>query len=447
MASAWQGVSVGSGTLLTATPTWTRLDTGISGLACNGVSIRRGRRSTWERTETGTCTVSFTDRAGYLDPTGASSLISKPFAVAIRNPVTDEWFPLFRGSVDDVGVTMNRSQRHLDVVVQAVDLFDYFANFELLPGLAGMTNAAVNAAGYVVYAPLGYDNRINAILGDAHVPSAFRAVFSGNIICTESRYSAGDRVMQALEEAVDAEFPTIANHYVDKQGKYQAHGRYARFYPDTVNADAPNWDFNRWKVGDNVAAAADATRARMQEPYTFSESRADIRNAALCYPVDFWDIDNLQAYVYEDAASQTAHGTRTWTAPNLAIESETSVGLTAEDNCYAVSEYVVTNYKDPVPRIPQVTVATVRPESVEYGPAAWAYMCGADISDIVNVQIGHPGGGGFNADHFIEGISIDIEPGPGSLDNSFPLITHTVDLSSAAHWANLPDVFGTYPPA
>jgi hypothetical protein len=443
VASDWEGVSVGSGNLLTAAPTWTRLDAGITGLRCSGISIQRGRSSVFERTGTGTCTATFNDRVGYLDPTNAASLISKPFAVAIRNPVSDEWHPLFRGIVDDAGFVLNKHTLKLETAIQAVDLFDAFSNFELIPGLAGFVNAQINSAGYVFYEDAGFDERVLAILGDFGLPSQLYSVFTGNIICRESTYAAGDKVMQALEEAVDAEFPTVANHYVDKRGRYQVHGRYARFDPDTVSASASNWDFERWEVGDNAAARADTGKAKMQEPYGFSESRADIRNAALCFPEGV-DQSDLEDFIYADATSRAAHGTRTWTAPNLQVEEETTLGMTGKEFCQLVSEYIVENYKNPIPRIPQVTVGTERPGGPDvFGPAAWAYMCGVDISDVVNVAIGHPGGGGFATDHYVEGIRIHIHPGPGSLDNSFPFIKHTADLSSVDHWASNP--FGAVP--
>lgn len=397
----------------------------------------------FEKTDTGTCRVIFNDRVGYLDPTNAASLISKPFAIALRNPMTDEWFPLFRGIVDDAGFLMNHSTLKLETAIEAVDMFDYFANYELIPGLAGFAGTP-NAQGYVFYEDAGFDERILAILGDAGVGASLYSVFTGNIICRESIYAAGDKVLQALEEAVDAELPTVANHYVDKRGRYQAHGRYARFDPDGVSASATNWDFNRWKVGDNAAARADTGAggtAKMQEPYAFSESRADIRNAALCYPEGV-DQADLGDYIFTDETSRTTHGTRTWTAPNLQVLEETTIGLTGKEFCQYVSQYIVENYADPIPRIPSVTVGTEHPTADVFGEASYEYMCGADISDVVTVTIGHPGGGGFATDYYIEGIRISMRPGPGSLDNSYPIIKHTVDLSSADHWASNP--FGLF---
>lgn len=448
MASDWEGVSVASADdMFTVSPTWTRLDTGISGLRVSSITIQRGRTSEFEQTDTGTCTVLFNDRVGYLDPTLSSNLVSSPFAIALRNPITDEWFPLFRGVVDEIGFAINKHTLKIETQLTAVDAFDYFSNFELIPGLAGFSNALVNAAGYVFYEDAGFDERISAILGDCNWPIGMQSVFTGNIICSESKYASGDKVMQALEEAVDAEFPTVANHYIDKRGFYQAHGRYARFDPDGVAASASNWDFNRWKVGDNAAARADSGpggTAKLQEPYSFTVSRKLVRNAALAYPqydVNGNPVDqsDLSDYIYTDEVSRGSHGTRTWTAPNLKIAEETTIGLTGKQACQYFSEYIVENYKDPVPRLASATVGSEYPDHDVFGAASWEYMCGADISDVVNVKITHPGGGGFDeVDHYIEGIRIEMHPGPGGLDNAYPIIKHTADLSPAAYWNHNP---------
>lgn len=451
MASDWLGVSFApDGTIFDASPTWERLDAGVAGLRVESISIRSGRQSEFEQTNTGTCTVTFHDRNGVLDPTNASSdfygkLLSRPFAVAIRNPMTDTWWPLFRGQIDDVGYTLVRKQNMVNAVITAVDGFDYFANFELIPGLSGISNATLNSAGYVVYAEAGFDERINAVLEDCNWNTSLKSVFTGNIVCSLSKYSSGDKVLQALQEATEAEFPTVAAQYFDKRGRYQAHGRYARFDPDGVSASAGNWDFNRWKVGDDAAAAADTGAggtARMKTDYGFQLSRSLIRNAALCYPQGE-DQSDLSTYIYVDNTSRGTHGTRTWTAPNLQIAEEVVIGLTAKQYCQLISQYIVQNYATPVPRIPRLNVTSERPDVSPFAAATWEFICEANISDVASVTIGHAGDGGFSdEDHFIEGISYEITSGPGDLDNSYPNVKMTCDLSSAQHWANNP--FGAF---
>lgn len=224
MASDWTGVSIApDDSMFEPAPTWVRLDSGQDGLRVKQISIERGKTSEFEQTGTGSCTVTFNDRSGLLDPTKASStfygkVVGRPFAISIRNPVTDEWFPLFRGHVDDVQHSFDRNQLVMQTVVTAVDMLDYLANFELIPGLAGFANAQLNSSGYVFYEDAGFDERINAMLGDVDWPVDLSAIFTGNVICQESIYSSGDKALQVLQEACDAEFPTIANYYVDKVG-------------------------------------------------------------------------------------------------------------------------------------------------------------------------------------------------------------------------------------
>jgi hypothetical protein len=438
VASDWLGVSIApDDDIFTVAPTWERLDIGVTGLRVNRIEIRRGRQSEWETTDTGTCTVTFNDRAGVLDPTNTGSpyygkLISRPFAVALRDPVSDTWWPLFRGAVDDAGYGLVTSKAKLETAIVAVDAFDFFANYELVPGLAGFTNDS----GFVEYAADDFQARLDAVAGDCGWPSALTSFFTGNINVEACVYSPGDTALQALLEAVDAEFPTIANLYVDRRGIVQAHGRYARFNPDYVSATASNWVFNRWKAGDNDACRADTTRAKMQAPFGFRLSRKAIRNVALAYPQTA-NRDDLASYVVEDTASRAEHGTRTWTAENLKVRNGSTTGNNAKQECMLYAQYVIDNYANPAPRVEQFTVGTEHPTHDVFGPAAWGLITGVDISDIVNIAITHPGGGGLDEiDHYVEGISYVITPGPGTLDDTYPLVKMTCDLSPASWWGS-----------
>ncbi len=452
MASDWLGVCYAPGaSLLDPDPTWVRLDDhSVDGLRVASVSIRDGKQSEFEQTGTGTCEIAFRDRYGALDPTSPNflgGLVSAPLAVAIRDPLRDEWFPLCRMAIEEVGLVPVRSKVKFDTAITAVDALDYFANYELIPGLAGFSNAQLNKQGYVFYEDAGFDERVNAVLEDANWPVELSSVFTGNIVCSESTYSSGDKVLQVIQEACEAEFPTVAAYYVDARGILQVHGRYARFSPAAVSASATDWIYREWNAGDNAAARADqglGGTAKMQPPYQPMLTRAYIRNAALCYPQGV-DQSNLDAYIATDEGSRTAHGTRTWTSPNLQIAEETTIGLTAKAYCQLISEYIVENYHAPQIRIPQLTLGTEHPDG-KFGAASWEMICEAQISDLVRITIGHPGGGGFDAaPYFIEGRTIELRPGPGSLDNAFPIVHATYDLSPGAYWDSSP--FGPYPPS
>lgn len=443
MASDWLGVSIApDDDMLTASPTWERLDSGVEGLRVSGIQIKAGRQSEFEETGTGTCTVTFNDMNGILDPTNSSSplfgtLLSRPFAIAIRNPITDQWWPLFRGAVDDVQLDLNKAKVKHSVTLTAVDAFDYFANFELVPGLAGFVHAQTNAAGYVFYEDAQFQDRMFAILEDCGWPAELSVPFSGNVIVDECIYSPGDSALQALFECVDAEFPSVANMFVDKRGRLMALGRYARFDPDFVDLHAVNWTFNRWKAGDNAQAILDPERAKMQPPFVWSESRKTIYNAALAYPQTA-DRADLADYVVVDAASRAEHGTRTWTAENLKILEGGTTGNTAKEECMLYAEHIVTNHAAPQPRIETFTVGTEGTHT-DYAPAVWDLLCEAQISDVIEIGLENPGGGEFtDVEFYVEGLSYDIRPGPGSLDESYPFVKMNADLSPAAHWGVSP---------
>jgi len=264
--------------------------------------------------------------------------------------------------------------------------------------------------------------------------------FTGNIICSESVYSSGDSALQAIQEPCDAEFPTVANYYIDQRGILQIHGRYARFDPEGVSASASNWTFREWKVGDNAAAAADqgaGGTAKMQPPYQPKLGRSYIRNAALCYPQGT-DSSDLADYIATSEPSRAAHGTRTWTAPNLQIAEETTIGLTAKAYCQLLANYIVDNYHAPFPRIEQLTIGTEHPGE-KFGEATWEMLCEAQISDRALVTMGHPGGGGFEDEpYFIEGRAIDLRPGPPA----HPMIKATFDLTPGRFYETNP--FGAF---
>lgn len=448
MASDWETyVAYAPGSsLLDPEPTWVPLDTGHTGLKVASVRIRDGKQSVFEKTGTGTCEIAFHDQRGYLDPTGPNflgSLISSPLAIGIRDPFRDEWFPLWRGSIEEVGHIPVRSKVKFDTAISGVDALDYWANYELIPGLAGFINAQLNAQGYVFYEDAGFDERCFAVGGDIGWPVELSSFFTGNIVCSESTYSSGDKALQVIQEACDAEFPTIANYYVDPRGIVQIHGRYARFDPEGVSASASNWTFREWKAGDNPAAIADpglGGTAKMQPPYGTMISRALLRNAALCYPQGT-DLSDISDFIATDEPSREAHGTKTWTAPNLQIAEETTIGLTAKQYCELISNYMVQNYSSVHPRIPSLSIGTEHPYGT-FGAATLEMFCEAGISDRVLVTIGHPGGGGFEEEpYFIEGRTIELRPGPGG-PNPHLVVKATYDLSPALFWASNP--FGAF---
>lgn len=443
MASDWEGLSIGfADDMFTESPTWTRIDT-ASGIRVHQIDGRVGRQSEFEETGTGTLTIQFNDREGVVDPTNAADLDGKPIALALRDPVTDEWFPRFRGVIDDVVIELDKTQQVMRTTITAVDLFSYLSGFQLMPGQAGGIPPA-ESAGFVWYeATTGtVDERINQILFDTGLPaapSALTTVFSGNVKLQDTVYSPGSTARDALRDAVNAELPTVANDYIDKYGRYAFHGRYARFDPVTVAASATGWDFNQWKAGDGTAIGLDGDRAQVRPPYAVTRSRAMIRNLAICYPQGVVQADR-DGQVYEDATSRAAYGTQAWSAESLIISEGSTTGNTADVECLLYATYIVENYKDPRNRVNQLTFLSLLPTDAR-AAATWGLITGVDISDTIDFVIDHPGGGGISETFYVEGLSWSMRPGQKDLDTGFPFITMTADLSPTAYWTT--DPFGT----
>lgn len=438
MASDWHGLSIApDDNMFTVSPTWERIDN-VAGCRVKQIDIKTGRQSEFERTDTGTMTVTLHDRQGIVDPSNAADLDGVPIALGLRDPVTDEWFPRWRGVIDEVHCELEKSQSVLRTTITCVDAFDYFAGFEVAPGIAGDTPPA-GSEGDVFYEEKSVNDRIDQVLGNAGWPGGMAAVFTGNVDLQDTVYAPGESLLTVMQDAADAEFPTVSNLFVDKFGFLCFHGRYARFDPDGVSASATHWDFHRWAVGDGAAIVGDPTRAQMRPPFSFTRSRKMLRNAALCYPKFTADADNARIpdMIVTDSASITAHGVRSWSAPNLVIAEGTTTGNDAWEECLLYSTYIVDNYAQLLNRIDSMTVLAIHPDDPR-AEATWELLTQIDINDVVDVDIGHPGGGGFSHEGYVEGLHIIIRPLVKDLDTGYPMVTLTADLSPADYWTSNP---------
>lgn len=438
MASDWNGVSIALGdSIFNANPSWTRIDTQVR---CSRIEIRRGRQNEFERTDAGSATVVFNDPAGLLDPSdpGLGYIDARPLGIAIRDPVADEWFPLFRGGIEDWTYDLKGSQVSGQVTLQAIDGLAYLAGFEMAPGLAGDTE---NEFGHIIFqetAPgtVDVNDRIIQALTNAQWPAALSSVFTGNVRLMEGSYSPGESILQVIHDCADAEFPTVANLYVDRFGFVCFHGRMARFDPDSVAASATHWDFHRWRAGDGTAISSDPTRAQVRPPFFPTRSMSMVRNAALCYPKDI-DGALIDEQVYTFPGSISAYGYRPWSATDLLLAEGVTTGNTANAEGRLYSQYMVENYADPRTRIDQITFRPLHPSDPR-AAATWALITGVDISDAIDVQINHPGGGRVNEEFYVEGITYTIRPLHLDLDTGYPYVELTLDLSPVAYWLTSP---------
>lgn len=417
--------------MLTPSVTWTRIDDTANLVA--GIDIRRGRQSEREVTETGTATVYLNDTDGLFDPANTGSpyfgkLDGKQIQLQLFNPVTSTWVPQFTGTIDDYGFDIHPSQLVSNVQIQCVDMFDYLGGAEMAPGIDGNT-PPVGSERVVFYEDGNVDDRIIQLLTDAGIDSTRWVVFTGNVSVQETRYEPGDVFLQAIRDAADAEFPGIANCYIDKTGRFVFHGRFARFDPDGVAAGATPgaWNFTRWGIGDGAAILLDSSRAQARPPFTYSRARADLINAAIAYPHGIKDAD-MPGQVVFDATSITAYGKHSWSAPDLITLAGTTTGNDANDETKLFSQFYVDNLKTPRTRIQSLTVKALRPDDPR-ATATWALLCGADISDIANISIGYPGGAGIDGeDFYIEGLTMEIRP----LNPDHDMVDLALNVSPAA---------------
>lgn len=431
-------------TPLEPNPTWTRIDDTDN--LVSGIDIETGKQTELDRTDTGTATVYLNDTSGDWDPLNASSpyfgkLDGKQILIQLRDPVTATWEPQWRGWINDYGYTINPATNPdgtpvvSTVQVDCVDVFDYLAGYQLRVGEDGDVPPA-GSEGVIFYEDTAgtVDDRIIQILTDASIDSTRWVVFSGNVSVQETKYDPGDAALTALRDAADAEFPGLANIYVDRFGRFVFHGRYARFTPDTVAAGAGSaaWDFQRWKVGDGVAISGDSDYAQMRV-LAYTHGRSDIINYAIAWPKGIAE-SSMPSQKYEDATSQSDYGMHALPPmSDLIINEGTTTMNTGAVECQKFAEFFVHYLKDPQTRITELMVKAIQPADAR-ATSTWAVLTRADISDIIHVKAQYPGGTGLDGDNYIEGISKRIRP----LNPSYDYVEAEYRLTPT-EWAMDPD--------
>lgn len=444
-------VSIGfDANMLDPSPVWTVIDTVRDNLVAR-IEIRDGRQSEQDDSEAGTATVFLNDTTGLFDPNNASGpyfgqLDGKPIAIALWNPVDEEWVPQWRGTIDDWKTVLSPHTSDgvsilANVQIEAVDMFDYLAGAEMEVGISGHPPPS-GSEGIVFYedaeVATGTDDpadggRIELLLDNAGISSDMYIVFSGNVNVLEGKYDAGDSYMVALREAADAEFPGIANMYVDKLGRYVFHGRFARLDPDGVwtslaGSDAARdavWKFRRWKAGDGAAIIADPDCAQIRE-FAYARPRSMLINTAISYPEGI-DETEIAGQVSRDPVSIDKYGIHGRSDTELQVAGHKTNGDTGEQQCAKYALFWVTYYAQPLERIETIVFKSVYKDD-DRAVATWGLLTGASISDIVELSVGYPGGTGIQArDYYIEGRALTIEP----LNDEYDMVTLALNLSPA----------------
>lgn len=450
---------------LEPSPTWTRIDE-LTPRLVSGYDLTVGRQSLISQTDTGTATVYLNDNTGLFDPRNASSpyfgkLDGRQILLQLYDPVRAVWEEQFRGWIDDytfdINPALNAAGEPINATIQidCVDMFDFLAGFGLTPGLDGVTPQVVPSGTAGGAPPAGYEDgvyyaetagavedRILEILADVGIDPAMYLVASGNVRVRAVKYDPDESALQALRDACDAEFPFIANMYCNRHGTFSFRGRYSRFYPDDVAAEpGSQWDFTRWAVGDGPAIQTDPTRAQMRV-LGFQRARSNIINVAVGYPQGIAPADMPNA-VYADPTSIAAYGKHAAQPMSdlLTLEGIVS-GYDDKTECAKFAELLVKNQKDPREAVSSLQLKSVYPQDAR-ASSTWALITQADISHIVNVAVGYPGGTGLagaspDDDYYIEGRQMRVRP----LQSTFDYVELDLEVSPAV-WSM--DTHGVFP--
>lgn len=425
-------------------PTWTDLAAPDGPRLATGVTIERGRDSEFNHTGPGQGTLTMRDLDGSLDPTNTGSALGtldpmRQARIRLRNPVTDTIHHLFRGFVTEILYDLELTARLGHATLELSDAFEPLAHLEMIPNTGGdpYFGDAVpdESTGDIYFAETtGEDQaagRINQALDQAGWPEELRRIFTGNVQLQGQVYARHDQLLAVIADAADAEFPSVSNFFISKDGLASFRGRFARFTPETYQAtddlarDAST-SICFWSCGDGITAAADSAVAVLAG-LSFRRSATDIINASLVLPKDVDEAD-VPGILAKDDTSIDAYGWRSENYEDLLVLRGDVGPTTAVEECQKFASAIVANAKDPKTRISKLVFKGRSPDD-SLATALWALICGVEIGDVIHVKTSHfDGAGGFDEDYFVEKISYTIAPLREG-DNPWPDITLELDVS------------------
>lgn len=449
--SALEGVCIApDDPTLEPNPTWLRLDDGYTRVA--SYTIDRGRQFELDQTDGGRADIAINDVDGVLDPTNSSGPLYgkiEPLmqaGIARYNPVLDEWQPRFRGFISDFDYEFDPSQKVNRLVMSLVDIYEVLESIEMQPSAFGDPAPPANV-GEVFFENANVNVRILQIIGDAALPTDFFVVFTGNVELWETTYSPGESALTAIQEAVDAEFPTVSNLYPDRFGRACFHGRLAKFDPvGTAASTTPDrWDFQHWHVGDGAyVAGAPSSRAHIRE-FAFNRGLSKVLNSALATPPTNHIKDSeVAAQLVTDPTSIGLRGIRSWSRQNLLTKTGLLDGSTALVETKRFAQYIVDNYATPRDRVTRLAFRPMHDLDPRAAPT-WKLLCQVDIADQIDITVASPGGGGFSAEpFFVEGVHEEVVGRvAGSAGYVLDNVTLALDVSPQAWYTDSGNRFPT----
>lgn len=467
--SATNGIRIAFGqSAYAAVPVFTRIDSPFtsglehfpdapfSGRFVHSWETHRGRAYELDKTEAGTAKITCFDTTGYFDPTNPNSPFygeiepNQRLKISALNPSNDFYYDQFAGFIESYAWTMDQAERMMTVTISANDGFELLSRGEIPPNASA--SGISSQDGVITFvgdaASTACQTRLHAILDLAEWPNgaAWRRLNTGNVRLQETKYNVQTSFLAAIQDVADAEFPGVANFFIDKSGRATFLGRYPRFKPTLYPED-----IQFWQVGDKTAA--DTFGAAKISEIEWAIDSKNVINESLCYQygIDPADIaDQLVTAADFGNTSQTRFGHRTHTLPDLLNAGQNSSGspdsgqpeLAAGPATKLFATYFVQNYMEPSLRISKLVFKT-RPVG---DSQTWAFMTGVEIGDILTVFTRNPGGGGFSkqtdgmqiSQFFVEGITNVV-----TVLSDIPDWTQTLDVSPRAWFPNNYPIGGT----
>jgi hypothetical protein len=441
------GVSVAfTSPTLAANPAWTAIE------GVQSFTIDRGRSYELDKMQTGTATVQIIDTNGTFDPTNGGSPYAgnlnpmKQVSISLFNPVTSTTHMIYRGFVADWnGDWYQKSGGPQFVTLECVDGMDLLAATEMYPTFTFTPSGGVTTLPGPSYGDLplpgtpgavegdiwfARDNqaadRINQVLNQVGWPSTLREIFSGNVELRRTLYPYRTQALTVIQDAADAEFPGVANFLISKDGKATFHGRLARFNPNDAQ-----YHIAQWKAGDLAAAGAEANRAPIFG-LGWNRGKSTIINSAISTPQGM-NRNNIHQQIVYDQSSMATFGTRSVSFENLITRAGYLTGTIGKQETKKFATYYVTNQAQPRTRVSKIVFRSLPPGSL-YADRVWRILCNIDISDIINLQTSHTGGGGFNEDFYVEGLHYRAGP----MNATHHDVTLEVDVSPRAFYNTNP---------
>jgi hypothetical protein len=185
--------------------------------------------------------------------------------------------------------------------------------------------------------------------------------------------------LQRLQDIVDAENGLA---FIRGDGVLEFQNRYYRLLTTASNT-------SQGTFGDGGGAELPYTA--LKPSYDDSEIWNEVRITAA----------GGTTQISSDATSQDAYGKRTLSKSGLIIGDASGLGgATADAECASASAYLLSNYKDPLLRFLQITIA-----GHTLPGTLWGHVLNRTISDRITVKRRPPGGGAaISQECFIEAV-------------------------------------------